>query len=106
MQFAQLTFLFATSESDSESIFRDAAGKYYSKRYGLPIMEIKKEWAETQAWFQCNRLGRFEHLAVRVPGEIPQLTNPDAQAFIVNVMMKTLTINLATNENNIHQPQR
>lgn len=93
MSYNSLRFLFSTSESDSETIYRDANGNFFSKRYGLPVMPIKREWAESQAWFEANRKGQFSHLLYYKEGQsIPSLSNPEAQKFIVSVKLNDVIL--------------
>ena len=74
-------YLFTTSERDNDTVTK-VDGKYFTKRYGLPTMEITEERVKSIAWFELNRRGRFEHLIDR-SGNIPTMTNESAQNFLV-----------------------
>ena len=94
-----MSILFRTSETDDKTIYRDDAGNYFMKRYGLPLEAISKEYANNQGWFECNRRGYFVHLKRYNEGEtIPHLINPEAQQNIVNRLMgiKTTTLKQVT----------
>lgn len=54
------TFLFKTwinCRQDDATLYQGSDGKIYCKRYGLPIDEIKTDWAISLAWFHINRTG-------------------------------------------------
>lgn len=80
--------LFRTSESDDKTIYRNAKGQFFCKRYGLATYEITEDEAKQQAWLECNRRGKFTHLIYFDDGDwMPKLSNPQAQNFIVSVFM-------------------
>jgi hypothetical protein len=82
-------FIFSTSESDTMTITKDDNGNYFERRYGLPCFPLTIDQLKTIAWFECNRRGYFKHLLYYVEGDnLPKLSNPDAQEFIVNQFAK------------------
>lgn len=84
------TFLFRTTETDDSKVFLGNNGKYYCKRYGLALHEITESWAINLAWMEANRSGRFEHLVITEGYDIPHMTNPDAQSYIVSRMLQNV----------------
>lgn len=76
-------YLFTTSERDNDTVTKDS-GKYFTKRYGLPVTEITEGQARNIAWMELNRRGRFEHLVDRSTA-IPTLTNKEAQIYLVDI---------------------
>lgn len=74
--------LFNTTETDNNVVTKEG-NKFYTKRYGLPKMEITEDAVKILAWFELNRRGRFEHLIVREGMTIPTMTNKPAQDFLV-----------------------
>lgn len=82
-------FLFATSETDDKRFYLGTDGNYYEKRYGLPLLQATEDWVRSQAWFEANRRGWFTHLVYYNDGDwMPRLSNPEAQQYIVNNLIK------------------
>ena len=62
------TFLFTTwvnIPNDDIRIYKGSDGKLYGKRFGLPLDEMKVEWAMYLTWMHINRTSGW-------PCEVPE----------------------------------